>query len=58
MSSNIMMKSKYYSGPVGTQYFSFQKETKVNFKLWLSLGNTVEESMVSEVGLKRVQQTF
>lgn len=56
MSCNIMLKSKYYPGPVGTQYFSFQKETEVNFQLQLSLGNVVEESLASDVGL--MQQTF
>lgn len=53
-----MRKSKYYSGPVEAQYYSFRKETKVNFQLRLSLGNTVEESLASEVRLKRMQQTY
>lgn len=51
-------EANYYAGPAGTQHFSFQEETKLNFKLQLSLGNAVEESLASEVGLKRLQQTF
>lgn len=53
MSYNILMKLRHYLGPVGTQYFLFQKETEVNFQFLVSLWIVWKNHYGFKTGVKK-----